>query len=312
MRDPIFYRLVRKLWIMLNIILSIYSLPKVACIHWRHFPSTQGTTTALHCPATELRWHFSGRHSSTSWRRSTQYHEHLLATIRLEFGQRLARQRFLNNYDYNNNFSFHPLHRNGFRASRGCFCSVNIRKALNSCHVELFNSIVFIQRFTHLQHVPFTITMQVNNDSGAQRLGMVRIFMAPKLDERGSGFLLKDQRLLMIELDKFVTACKWWHCITMRLCWRLLILIVRPGQNILKRRSIESTVTIPYDRTFRNLDSRPAGGAGEDSFNFCGCGWWEDFFRENELFFIENFFSSQAKSHGENFFCAEIFSLDIF
>jgi tyrosinase len=48
--------------------------------------------------------------------------------------------------------------------------------------------------------------MQVNNDSGAQRLGMVRIFMAPKADEKGLGFLLKDQRLLMIELDKFVTA----------------------------------------------------------------------------------------------------------
>lgn len=48
---------------------------------------------------------------------------------------------------------------------------------------------------------------------------------------------------------------------------------VRPGQNILKRRSIDSTVTIPYERTFRNLDERPVGGAGEDGFNFCGCGW---------------------------------------
>jgi tyrosinase len=47
---------------------------------------------------------------------------------------------------------------------------------------------------------------------------------------------------------------------------------VRPGQNILKRRSTESTVTIPYERTFRNLDARPTG-AGEEAFNFCGCGW---------------------------------------
>lgn len=31
--------------------------------------------------------------------------------------------------------------------------------------------------------------------------------------------------------------------------------------------------TIPFERTFRDLDSRPAGGAGEDNFNFCGCGW---------------------------------------
>lgn len=63
-------------------------------------------------------------------------------------------------------------------------------------------------RFTHLQHVPYTISIQVNNDSGAQRLGMVRIFMAPKFDDRGSAYLFKDQRLMMIELDKFVAARK--------------------------------------------------------------------------------------------------------
>lgn len=50
--------------------------------------------------------------------------------------------------------------------------------------------------------------MQVNNDSGAQRLGMVRIFLAPKFDERGAAYQFRDQRLMMIELDKFVTACK--------------------------------------------------------------------------------------------------------
>jgi tyrosinase len=48
---------------------------------------------------------------------------------------------------------------------------------------------------------------------------------------------------------------------------------VRPGQNVLKRESIQSTVTIPFERTFRNLDQRPASGTGETSFNFCGCGW---------------------------------------
>lgn len=59
-----------------------------------------------------------------------------------------------------------------------------------------------------MQHVPYTMTIQVNNDSGAQRLGMVRIFMGPKFDERGAGWLYKDQRRMMIELDKFVAACK--------------------------------------------------------------------------------------------------------
>lgn len=55
--------------------------------------------------------------------------------------------------------------------------------------------------------------------------------------------------------------------------FQLKLFIVRPGQNILKRRSTESTVTIPFDRTFRDLDARPAGGDGETAFNFCGCGW---------------------------------------
>jgi tyrosinase len=64
-------------------------------------------------------------------------------------------------------------------------------------------------RFTHLQHVPYTITMQVNNDSGVQRMGMVRVFLGPRADERGQGWLFRDQRLMMIEIDKFVTACKF-------------------------------------------------------------------------------------------------------
>jgi hypothetical protein len=46
---------------------------------------------------------------------------------------------------------------------------------------------------------------------------------------------------------------------------------VNPGVNTLKRRSTESTVTIPYERIFRrNLDERPQGGEGEAGFNFCG------------------------------------------
>lgn len=51
--------------------------------------------------------------------------------------------------------------------------------------------------------------------------------------------------------------------------------LVRPGQNTIRRRSSESSVTIPFERTFRNLDqNRPAeGSADELEFNFCGCGW---------------------------------------
>ncbi|XP_043659474.1 phenoloxidase 2 [Drosophila teissieri] len=111
-------------------------------------------------------------------------------------------------------------------------------------------------RFTHLQHLPFTYTISVNNDSGAQRFGYVRIFIAPKNDERGQPMLIRDQRSMMIELDKFVTA-------------------LNPGPNTIRRRSTESSVTIPFERTFRNLDAnRPAAGTPEElEFNFCGCGW---------------------------------------
>jgi len=111
-------------------------------------------------------------------------------------------------------------------------------------------------RFTHLQHLPFTYTISVNNDGGSQRFGYVRIFIAPKNDERGQPMLMRDQRSMMIELDKFVAS-------------------LNPGPNTIRRRSTESSVTIPFERTFRNLDAnRPSAGTPEElEFNFCGCGW---------------------------------------
>lgn len=47
------------------------------------------------------------------------------------------------------------------------------------------------------------------------------------------------------------------------------------GQNTISRRSTESSVTIPFERTFRNVDAnRPADGTtAAEEFNFCGCGW---------------------------------------
>ncbi|XP_068145500.1 phenoloxidase 2 [Drosophila tropicalis] len=111
-------------------------------------------------------------------------------------------------------------------------------------------------RFTHLQHLPFTYTINVQNDSGAMRFGYVRIFIAPKNDERGQPMQLREQRLMMVELDKFAAQ-------------------LNPGPNTLRRRSTESSVTIPFERTFRNLDAnRPADNTPEGlEFNFCGCGW---------------------------------------
>lgn len=63
-------------------------------------------------------------------------------------------------------------------------------------------------RFTHLMHDPFTYTVMVINNSNSNRKGVARIFMAPKFTETGERFPFSEQRRLMIELDRFVVACK--------------------------------------------------------------------------------------------------------
>lgn len=56
--------------------------------------------------------------------------------------------------------------------------------------------------------------------------------------------------------------------------FRSLLPPVKPGSNTIERKSTESSVTIPFERTFRNLDeNRPIGGDSLEQFNFCGCGW---------------------------------------
>lgn len=62
-------------------------------------------------------------------------------------------------------------------------------------------------RFTHLQHTPFSYTVTANN-SGAQRQGTCRIFIAPKFDERGNPWLYRDQKNMFIELDRFTVNCE--------------------------------------------------------------------------------------------------------
>ncbi|CAH1283386.1 unnamed protein product [Diabrotica balteata] len=109
-------------------------------------------------------------------------------------------------------------------------------------------------RFTHLNHQPFNYRIIVDNN-GAVRQGTCRIFMAPKYDESGRPWLFRDQRSLFIELDRFRVD-------------------LRQGQNTITRASTESTVTIPFERSFRDLNAnRPQGGDDLAQFNFCGCGW---------------------------------------
>ncbi|XP_063833191.1 phenoloxidase subunit 2-like [Ostrinia nubilalis] len=110
-------------------------------------------------------------------------------------------------------------------------------------------------RFTHLNHRSFRYVINVNN-SGRARRTTVRIFLAPKFDEGGRAWLLSDQRKMFIEMDKFVHD-------------------LRPGNNQIIRQSTESSVTIPFEQTFRDL-SRTGTDPGDPNnleFNYCGCGW---------------------------------------
>ncbi|XP_076237383.1 phenoloxidase subunit A3 isoform X2 [Calliopsis andreniformis] len=112
-----------------------------------------------------------------------------------------------------------------------------------------------LAKFTHLNHADFSYRIVVNNRNNTPQRGTVRIFIGPKEDERGLPFTFRQQKNLMMEMDKFTVS-------------------LRPGENTINRNSTESSVTIPYERTFRNLEQgRPLGGEGLESFNFCGCGW---------------------------------------
>lgn len=65
--------------------------------------------------------------------------------------------------------------------------------------------------------------------------------------------------------------------ILVHICFRsnLSLLTVRPGENTITRKSEQSTVTTPYERTFRKIGTAqtPATAKDLDAFRFCGCGW---------------------------------------
>lgn len=48
---------------------------------------------------------------------------------------------------------------------------------------------------------------------------------------------------------------------------------VRAGANTIERRSIESTLTVPFEQTFRDLSNAPTEGEAQQNSNYCGCGW---------------------------------------
>ncbi|XP_055610032.1 phenoloxidase 8-like [Uranotaenia lowii] len=106
--------------------------------------------------------------------------------------------------------------------------------------------------FTHLQHTPFTFRLQVRNSFSSPRQGTVRLYLIPTTDADGSNLGLKDRRRYAMELDSFKV-------------------VLQPGLTNIVRRSENSSVTIPYERTFRNIQQSAL--TGDQGFRFCNCGW---------------------------------------
>ncbi|GLV44013.1 Prophenoloxidase 1 [Carabus blaptoides fortunei] len=104
--------------------------------------------------------------------------------------------------------------------------------------------------FTHLTHADFKYHINYENN-GPERTGTCRIFLSPKQNEANEKWLFNDQRLFLIELDRFPV--------------RLL-----PGTNNIIRNSKNSSVTIPLDRIFNSVNEDTSKDC---STPFCRCGW---------------------------------------
>lgn len=130
-----------------------------------------------------------------------------------------------------------------------------------------------------MQHLPFTYTIKVTNNKSLASRGTMRIFLAPKFDEKGNAFPFSELRLLMIEMDRFDLNCKERFPQSGIVCLKIFKntfpIAVHPGENIIRRKSTESAVAIPYEQTFRNIDkNRPEEEGSREwfAYNFCGCG----------------------------------------
>lgn len=58
-----------------------------------------------------------------------------------------------------------------------------------------------------------------------------------------------------------------------KIIYRLLF-AVKSGSNSITRKSADSSLTVPFDQTFRSLDSIDLSSTSSaENFVFCGCGW---------------------------------------
>ncbi|XP_065204199.1 phenoloxidase 1-like [Planococcus citri] len=142
--------------------------------------------------------------------------------------------------------------------------AVDITQGLLKQDVNETNERVYAV-FTHLQHRDFEYKIEVKNTLHHDVIGTVRIFLAPHADESGSQDTFNGQRRMFIEMDKFTANL--------------------PAEEItnIKRKSVESSVTIPFEKTFMTLsDVQQLVKNDENKLDkdwikaqngYCGCGW---------------------------------------
>lgn len=102
-------------------------------------------------------------------------------------------------------------------------------------------------KLKHLQHEDFDYIIDIKNKASAPRYGVVRIFLAPVYSELDKKFTLNEQRLLMLEMDKFVTK-------------------LAPGKNTIRRCASNSTVTLSSKNLY-------APSMELSTSDHCKCGW---------------------------------------
>lgn len=106
----------------------------------------------------------------------------------------------------------------------------------------------------HIDREDFKYEFTIENNSGENKFGMMRLFIAPVNDVKGNPLPLSIQRSLFIELDKFRVEFP-------------------PGESTLVREAEDSSVTVNFDKLFRSIIKGKFNGLDPEETNFCSCGW---------------------------------------
>ncbi|XP_055317646.1 phenoloxidase subunit 1-like [Sitodiplosis mosellana] len=129
--------------------------------------------------------------------------------------------------------------------------TVNLQNGLNFHRSE-----PILVTFTHLNYQHFSYLFEVENGNSAPVDGTVRIYLLPIKSDKGDPLLFAGSRKLAMEIDRFQATFP-------------------PGTSKLMRKSIDSSVTIPYDRTFpmQRDENVFLSDQPEDVQTICMCGW---------------------------------------